>query len=207
MKSLAEAGFMAGVWVEVIVSTYSVNGVPHAAAMGCTTADGVSILLKPFKDTKTYNNLVNRRSLVVNVCRDPVVFYKAVFDQGLTFGEARRVNAPRVMEASAWVEAVVSELREFSGPRAEALCSVENVDLVVEKPRPYSRAEHALMEALIHFTRVRAFAGTERHNEAEALLDRIKYYEKLVQRVSSNEAHLSMIEKIVREASRLVDRA
>ncbi|MEM4352593.1 MAG: DUF447 family protein, partial [Candidatus Caldarchaeum sp.] len=165
------------------------------------------ILLKPFKDTKTYNNLVSRRSLVVNVCHDPVVFYKAVFDQGLTFGMARRVNAPRVLEASAWVEAVVSELKEFPGPRAEALCSVIDVDLVFEKPRPYSRAEHALMEALIHFTRVRAFAGTERHGEAEVLLERIKYYEDLVKRVSSNQFHLSMIEKIVGEASRLVERS
>lgn len=205
MKNLFEAGFEAGVWFETIVSTYCENKEPHAAAMGCMTHDGSTIILKPFINTNTYRNLVRHQSLVVNLCHDPAVFFKVVFEEPLSYEEAEKVNAPRLLEAYAWVEAVLSELIQNDGPRAEALCKVVLIYGQLERAKPYSRAEHVLMEALIHYTRIKAFAKTEKHDEAVALCERIKYYEGLLNRVSSKSSHLSMMRRIMSESRKLVE--
>ncbi len=53
---------------------------------------------------------------------------------------------------------------------------------------------------------MRAFVNTEKHSEALELFDRIKYYEKIVERVSAKPAHIKIIRNIIGEASKLVGR-
>ncbi len=143
--SLFEIGFEKGVLVEAIVSTYCPDNSPYAAAMGCQTKDGETLLLRPFTNTQTYKNLLSRKSLVVNITHDPELFYKVVFGEELGFEKSRKVDAPVVKDACAWIEATVLEMSMLYDGRAEVRCDVKHVEALPTKPRPYSRAEHALI--------------------------------------------------------------
>ncbi|MEM2236751.1 MAG: DUF447 family protein [Candidatus Caldarchaeum sp.] len=203
MTDLSEVGLQTGVWVEAVVSTYF-EKTPHAAAMGCLTPDGTSLVLKPFTDTQTFKNLLKTKSLVVNITHDPVLFYKVVFGEKIEFGAARFVDAPVVKEATAWIEALAVGFKPISMERVEVSCKVKNVEAKPVNPTPYSRAEHALIESLIHYTRVKVFKQTGRYEEVSKLVDKIRDYEKLVKRVSSNPLHLAVIDRIVAEVDKLV---
>jgi len=202
LTSLSDIGLQIGVLVESIVSTYS-GDTPHAAAMGCMTPDGFTLVIRPFTNTQTFRNLLDRRSLVVNITHDPSLFYRVVFGEPVEFEESRFVDAPVVKEAVAWVEAVSLESKPLSSERVEVLCQVKHVEARLARPLPYSRAEHALMESLIHYTRVKVFKQAGMQQEASKLVEKIKDYERLIRRVSTNPSHLAMVARVVEEIGKL----
>jgi len=52
--------------------------------------------------------------------------------------------------------------------------------------KPITRAEFAVLESLIHSTRVKVYKDLKIFDELENLLSLIEYYEKLIRRVAPN---------------------
>jgi len=197
LTSLVELGFMEGGIVEVVASTVDGYGRPNLAAMGASLKEGL-VALRPFKDTATYANLSSTGEAVLNLTDDPAIFAHAALKlrlQELELEPARAVKPPRVKGAYGFVEVVVESV-EDGGERAEVHCRPIVVEAQPMRPKAYCRAGPAIIEALIHASRLEAFT---RHGlDARKLLELIGGCRRLVHRVAPNTRYAELMEEVWR---------
>ncbi|BAJ51113.1 hypothetical protein CSUB_C1262 [Candidatus Caldarchaeum subterraneum] len=203
MKKVSELGFRTDSWYEVIVSTYLENGEPHFAAMGCGLIDDEHLIVKPYTNTETYRNLLSHRAAAVNVTNEPYHFYAAVFNKPLPHRRGEKVTAPLLDGAEAWIEAVVENISADTPDRATVTLTPITITSAQPVTRPYSRASHAIVEMLIHYTRVKVFAHSSEHSRAVSLAEKILDYSALVRRVTSNPVYLQICDEVVNELKKL----
>ena len=197
MTSLEELGFLKGCIYETIVSTYDSDGKPHAAPMGALTTDGEKIVLRPFKTTRTYQNIIRNHAAVMNITSDPILFYRSVFGGDLKFKESHMVNSPALEEADGWAELVLESGRDLSRDRSELTLNVVRVELVSKRSaKAYSRAVHAIIESVIHATRIPIFLGGEKNDEALRLVEKVRDYRNLVERVAPNTVYSKLMDDL-----------
>ncbi|MEM4297848.1 MAG: DUF447 family protein, partial [Nitrososphaerota archaeon] len=154
--------------------------------------------------TSTYKNLLSARCCTINITLDPFVYYNTVFKDGLPpdwFSKAEYVEAPRLKECDAWIEAKVKRVVQ-RGVRAKFLCGVVNITEIPIKPRAYSRAAFAIIESIIHTTRIQPFLSEGKVDEARELLSMIRHYSKVVRRVAPRSAYSRLMDDIMRRAGR-----
>lgn len=184
---------------EVIVSTYDASKQPNAAPMGISAREG-SLVVRPFTSTLTYKSLLRRGSGVANITQDAELFYHCVFKDNFPekklprdwFTEAEFVDAPRLKTVNSWIEFRVSEAT-VSESRGTFTCFPVHAVLGADQTRPYSRVAHALMESVIHTTRIRIFAKDDAL-KARELYSKVESYLALAKRVApqSKLTHLLM---------------
>jgi len=196
MNDLAKLGFPKNAIVETIVSTYSVEGAPNAAPMGVKTEDMRHIIIRPYISSLTYANLRSKRCAVVNLTSNPELYYRTTFKevnpQGRIplewFEKAEKVDAPKLRLAEAFIEISVIDIKMADSERAEVLCDAQLIKAPNLTPQAYCRATFAVIESIIHATRVKVFLGgdEEKRREARRLMGLIKHYHALVNRVAPN---------------------
>jgi len=165
---------------EVIASTSDLDGRPHAAPMGALFLSHDSFVMRSYGETTTLRNLRANRRGALNVVDDVEVFFNCVFrPHELSFKWSNGI--PLLRGARAWL---VFELEEVidRGQYYEMRCSVVDVKAVRPRPRPICRAEASLLEALIHYTRVKYYVATNRKAEAHELGKLIDHHLSIVER-------------------------
>jgi hypothetical protein len=203
---------------EVVVSTCDALGRPNAAPMGIQfVADerghgDKRILLRPFKSTTTYKNLSSRGEAVINVTSDPEVFFKTLVKHEGTkadtlkniFQLAKTVKPPRIRGSDAYIEVSVQSSGQPTsdeGERADVLCEIKLVE--VEKPaaKLYCRAPHALIETMIHASRVKELFSEGSVKEANQLLELMGRYRNLIHRVAPGSSYETMANDVIKAYS------
>jgi hypothetical protein len=190
-SELMKLGFAPRQIVEVIVSTYDENKTPDAAPMGVTSRGG-RLIIRPYTTTQTYLNLRGRRCGVVNLTGDPELFYRTAIKESNKGGQvpaewfigAETVDAPRLKGVEAYLEVSVVDQSPVASDRAEFVCEVVRLNVMGAHPKAYSRAAFALIESVIHATRVKEYLASGRVGDAEQLLSLIDHYRTLVERVA-----------------------
>lgn len=211
MAALTDLGFTAGTISEVILSTYNENKQPNAAPMGTTTQNGNTLIIKPFMTSQTYRNLQSQKCGVINLTCDVELFYRTAFKETTPQGElpaewfraAQTVNAPRLVQADATVEVAVQKIEPLDSQRAQATCKATFIDAPKVFPQAYCRAQFAVIEAIVHATRVKAFLnGTPAQKEhAAKLLQKIE----MCQDVVEHTAPKSRYAEVMADLMRLID--
>lgn len=204
-SDLAMLGFREGFTVETILSTFNEDNTPNAAPMGVVTS-GPQVVVKPFKTTITYKNLIRSRCAVINVTDDPFIFYRTVFKgprwgerSQLLFTRARKVDAPKLKDALAFLEVQAESVEEDSAPRARILFKVLSLTVNrLKKPEAHNRAAAALTESIIHATRIRAALRGEQGIDVARLIEMIEHYSKIVSQVAPNSEYEHLMRKIIR---------
>ena len=199
---------------EVIVSTCDTNGFPNSAPMGIQfLADEKNqhekgILIKPYKSTTTYANLTSRGEAVINVTSDPELFYKALVKHegsktsalSSVYQLAKTVKPPRIKGSDAYIEVSVLKLNESNSnemDRGYILCEIKLVEVDKPTAKLYCRAPHAMIEMMIHATRVKELTSGGSVGEAKQLLELMDRYRNLIRRVAPNSKYETMAEAIV----------
>jgi hypothetical protein len=201
MATLAMLGFKKGLIFEAIVTT-SCNAVPNAAPMGITTYDLKYITIRPFKTTQTYTNLVTNKRAIVNFTTDPKLFYKTAFkkrrmnDLPSTLFVEATIDVPRLRGADAYIEVSVLKVEENGLNRAKVTCKVERIEVINDNLRLYSRGLFAVMEGIIHTTRIEEFLSRGMEDEANRLVEKVKYYQSLIERVSPLSDYTTIMDKL-----------
>ena len=176
---------------ETIVSTYDSNRKPTAAPMGIMLLGNESFVIRPFKTTATYRNLLAARCGVVNITSSPEMFYRTTLKHeeprlkmpSRWFERGKSVEAPRVRSAEAHIEFTV-RYQEEDQFRARFTCKVQMIEARRIFPQAYSRARFALIECIIHATRIEPYLSDGRVAEAERLTHLVEYYRDLTNRVA-----------------------
>jgi hypothetical protein len=209
MVDLEKFGFRKGMIFEAVVSTYSHEGRPNAAPMGITSEDLKHVIMRPFKRTQTYENMNSRKCAVVNFIADPTTVYQTAFKDEATvrnavnnfFEKATVVEAPRLKEIDAFLEVAVVEAKD-EGKRGMIVGRVVHGDIGPSRFRPYCRGGFAVIEAVIHATRIREFLASGRDGEAGRLIELVEYYRGLIERVAPNSVYVTTVDDIMARIDR-----
>ena len=206
--NLEKIGFLKNTIVESIVSTFDNSRKPHAAPMGAHRYDERHILLKPFKTSQTYSNLSKWKSGVVNITSDPIMFYLSTFKNANPLGsileewfeKAESVDAPKLSIADAYLEFNANEINS-DYDEATFLCEIMKLDVSKQSvPHAFCRATPAIIESLIHATRVEVYLKSGETEKAEERIRLINHYAEVIEKVAPNKYSL-----IIHDIQRRID--
>jgi len=211
MSSLTEVGLTGESPAEVILTTFSPSGRPHASVMGVRARGKSEVTLKVFTDTETFQNLRRSKAAVINIVRNAKLLSSIAlkdllgFDEGtLKFKKSDRVNAPRLEGAEAWVEVEVKGMRKKkisdevgSSEVANVIMGVKNVEILNPSVHPFRRSELFAIEAAVLATRIEEALKKGRRETAERLFLELEEYGKKCQRIAPRTGELNMIMKII----------
>jgi hypothetical protein len=195
MVKLADLGFCKGVIYETILSTYNQNGSPNAAPMGVTMQSEQQVALNIFNSSSTLKNLQANKSAVINLTSNIDAIYKSAFKEANInaelpqewFESAETVNAPKLKFADATIEIAIDRLTPIDSQKTKATCSVKQIKAAKTYPQTYCRAMPAVVEAIIHATRVKALINDDQEQEHVAkLLELIQNCNDVINRAAPN---------------------
>jgi len=138
---------------EVIVTTQSEQGEPHAAPMGVMEQDG-QVIIQPFKPSATYNNLKRDPYCTVNFTDDVRVF------AGALTGHRDWPVQPCEVIKGCYLEQALSHIElervafDDSDPRAKFTGKIIR-DVTHAPFRGFNRAQSAVIEAAVLTSRLK----------------------------------------------------
>lgn len=201
MVKLADLGFCSDVIFETIVSTFNQDRSPNAAPMGIIMLNEQQVALNIFNSSITLRNLKATKSAVINLTSDIDVFYKTALKEANPNGElprewfdkAQTVNAPKLVSAEATIEITLDNTTLIDPQKTQAVCSIKQINASKTYPQTYCRAMPAVMEAIIHATRIKALINNPQEQECTAkLTGLIENCQDIVNRSAPN-SHYSEI--------------
>jgi hypothetical protein len=207
MLELSDLGFLKGVIVETIVSTYNTDEEPNAAPMGVTMMDEQHLAINLFNSSTTCTNIRSNKCAVVNLTGNIEVFYKTAFKEAnpdgvLTqewFEKAKAVNAPKLRLAEATIDVSVTNLVALRNEKTRAEFIVELVQAAQGYPQVYCRAFGETVEAIIHATRVKALVNeVKEQKRVSELLKKISYCNDVVNRVAPNSSYSTVMDDLIK---------
>jgi hypothetical protein len=177
MVKLTDLGFSKGVIFETVLSTYNDKGEPNAAPMGVIMKNERCVLIRVYNSSLTYQNLLSKKSAVVNVTSDVELFFKSAFKDAnpggktppIWFVKAETVDAPKLSMSEATIEISVEKMTPIDAEKTEAVCNVELIRAMRVFPKAYCRAFSATVEALIHATRIHFFLKGDKKQSEQAM--------------------------------------
>lgn len=166
--------------VESIVITQDQSGLPNFAPMG-VTFDREPILLRPYKETTTYVNLVATGQAVINLTDNVLLFAEGAVGQAqFPAFPAEQVEGLVLKDACMYYECTVRDLHE-EGERARFVCAVVKKG-VLREFIGFNRAQNAVIEAAILATRVR-FLGRDH------ILGELRRLQEIVHKTGGEQEH------------------
>jgi uncharacterized protein len=153
--------------VETVTTTINADGTVNCAAMGVEWGDE-TIVIKPYRATRTLRNLKARGAAVVNLTDDILLFAQAALDDPHPpTRPATSVQGAVLADACSWREVAVDSI-DATGPRARVTTRVVGRGTGREFVG-FNRACHAVLEASILASRVRRLPAEEIRAELERL--------------------------------------
>lgn len=141
--------------IESIVSTLDQENRVNFAPMGVLWGEE-TLVIKPYKDTTTYRNLVSTGQAVVNITDNVLIFVKsALSDVPLAHFPAPHVRGVVLEEACYYYEVVVEKINAVP-ERAEVLCQVVGQGRLRDF-LGFNRGKNAVLEAAILATRLHLY--------------------------------------------------
>lgn len=200
--SLKELGFHKNLIIEVLLSVFETDGSPHIAPLGTSLYDNNTVIVKPFAHTKVYKILKTQREATLNVTSDPLLFFKSVFNKFCPedFEDAKRIHAPNLIHADGHIETKV--VRIVPGARPIFFLKVVDISVKRRLPRAYCRAHSAIVESLIHLSRIGVYKESRQPDKVKEAINLIEHYKSTIGRVAPNTIYEECIMKIHREALR-----
>ena len=209
MVKLTDLGFSRGVIFETVLSTYNDKGEPNAAPMGVIMKNERCVLTRVYNSSLTYQNLLSKKSAVVNVTSDVEVFFRSGAKDAnpgektprTWFVKAETVDAPKLSMAEATIEISVKTMTPIDAERTEAVCNVELIRARKIFPKVYCRAFSATVEALIYATRINCFLnGDEKQREqAKRLMKAFASCRDIVDRVAPESRYAEIMAQLEKQ--------
>ncbi len=180
--------------IEVLLTTIDAAGSPNTAPMGVDRAGSSEIILRIYRGTKTFKNIVlGNRWLVLTLSMDAMDYYDSLF--GVMSYETVPgwpIQSPITRCRYPILLARVSSVDD-GDPSTVMAEVIDHTDLPSLRNcrQAYSRANAALIEALIYYTKVEALANISSSEALCKLYDRLKENALLAVRLGSEQLRLA----------------
>jgi hypothetical protein len=165
MATLTDLGFCQDVVFESIICTFNPNGHPNVAPMGVNVDGEQKVVLTIYNSAKTLGNLQHTRAATLNLTDNIDVYYMSALKNGELladlFEKSSLVNAPKLKTCDATIALSVESFNSIDMLKTKVTCNVEHIEALKKYPQIYCRAKAAVLEAIIHTTRVKALVNVE----------------------------------------------
>jgi hypothetical protein len=208
MIKIEDLGFAKGVICETIVSTYSKHGIPNFAPMGVIKLDQKKIMIKIYKTSNTYKNLLTNCCAVVNLCSDPSMFYMSAIKEVKIenkkfldlFEKGDLVNAPKLKSADATLEVVVVEFTEENLEKVKIVFEVKSIKGKRCFPKVHCRAFSATIESIILATRIRFYLVGDQlqKKQANKMIEKVMWLKEIVKRTTPKSKQADIMSDLIR---------
>lgn len=169
--------------IETIVTTMNEGGEANFAPMGVTIGE-VEILIRPYKESATYRNLLATGAAVINLTDNALLFAEgAVSSPQFPAFPADKVRGLILKDACSYYECSVMQA-DTVHERANFHCRVVKKGVLREFVG-FNRAKNAILEAAILATRVR-FLGVEQ------ILQEYRRFSEIVKKTGGEQEALAM---------------
>jgi hypothetical protein len=198
MVTLADLGFCQGIICETILCTFNFDGRPNAAPMGILVRGRQKVSLIVCNSAVTLKNLQSTKAATLNLTDDVDFYYKSALKDGALptglFEKSSVVNAPKLKAAIATVFVSIEGFEPIDAIRTKVIGNVEQVEALKGYPQVYCRAMPAVLEAIIHATRVKALVNVETEQaHVVALCSLIQNCADIVNRVAPNSHYTELM--------------
>ena len=182
---------------EVIITTIDNNGKSNAAPFGLRVLEDNEVFLRIFEGGTTIKNIKEKEEFVVNITTDPLMFTLAttntIPDEYLTRISNKTENNDELVyltDADAYFICKVKNLKEAlreddikSSDVNYIKSEVIEINIKNKCVKPMNRAIHALIEALVNYSRINIVDEDTR----EYFLERFLESERIIKRVGNEE--------------------
>ncbi len=170
---------------EAIVVTLDDHGKPNPAPMGIDLEDNY-LVVRPYKTSRTYRNILRNVEASVNITNDSIVFFKALyFKHELKFRPARKLRVPVIDDfIDLYVEGKVDRIVD-EGNRASFYLNVLDVYEGKGSRLGYSRANSALVDILIYASKIEALSGLIDCSSLKSMYEKISDLSLLIRRLGN----------------------
>jgi len=198
MVALADLGFKKDAIYEVIVCTYNQNGFSNAAPIGVVMQNLQQLTFVVYNSAATLKNLQVCTSATLNFTDDvDVFFHTALKDAALPvewFEKSDKVNAPQLKPANAIIAVTIQDFIPLDAKRTKVTCEVNSISALKIYPKAYCRAVSAVLESIIHATRIKALCNDENEQAHVAkLVNLIKICNEIVNRSAPNSHYTELM--------------
>lgn len=211
MSLLAEMGLTEGSPAEIVLTTFSFKGRPHASAMGVKARGRSKVVLAVFTNTKTFQNLLRSKAAVINIVKDVEFLVSLALkdllgfnETALKFKKSEHVNAPKLEEADAYVEIETEKVEKAkisdevgSSEVAYITARIKNIEVLNPSVHPFKRSELFIIESAVLATRIREALKNNRKEAAERLFLELNKYRDKCRRIAPNSRELNLITRII----------
>lgn len=174
MVSLVDLGFSKNMIYETIVCTYNQDGTPNAAPIGAVMQTPNQISLTIYNSASTLKNLQTQKTATLNLTDNIDFFFQtALKDTPLPiewFEKSTTVNAPQLKLANATIALNIHTFVDVDNQKTQVTGDVLQVRALKIYPQSYCRAKSAVLEAIIHATRIKALSNNEKEQAHVAKL-------------------------------------
>ena len=180
---------------EVIITTIDKDGNSNAAPFGLRVLDENEVFLRIFEGGNTIKNIKDKKEFIVNITNDPLMFTLATTNTIPDDYLSRISNKTKsngelayLTDADAYfickVKSLKTSLREDDIKSSDVnFIKSEVVELNIKNKcvKPLNRAIHALIEALVNYSRINIVdEDTQKY-----FLERFKESERIIKRVGN----------------------
>ena len=180
---------------EVIITTIDKDGNSNAAPFGLRVLDKNEVFLRIFEGGNTIKNIKDKKEFIVNITNDPLMFTLATTNTIPDDYLSRISNKTKsngelayLTDADAYficeVKSLKTSLREDDIKSSDVnFIKSEVVELNIKNKcvKPLNRAIHALIEALVNYSRINIVdEDTQKY-----FLERFKESERIIKRVGN----------------------
>jgi hypothetical protein len=187
---------------ETIFTTYNNDFTSNAAPMGISTPDMKKLVSNIYSSSQTYRNILEKKCAVINITNDVLFFYQTSIDKKSLEGEtkifkkSKNIAAPILISASAYIEATVDNIQKIDENRFKIIFNIKNAEIVDPCASPICRAPNLILESIIHTTRIETYKREGETKRAEQLIDQVKNYRELINRIAAGTKYEALMEKI-----------
>ncbi|MHA1156291.1 MAG: DUF447 domain-containing protein [Candidatus Heimdallarchaeota archaeon] len=189
-----------GVVYETIITTTDKKNKPNGAPMGILQDKDDYIIIRPYVQSDTFQNLWGSELAIINFTEDPKLFtYCTLFQDELPEDAFTHYKDDNGFVLSACknnylVVKIVEKKNEKDTERAYFKCQILESNFQLQTNSPFTRAFSLLIEILIHSSRLVFYSNSQ--NKPIELMDGLR---KLIQE------HTKVIKRVVPEDSVYLD--
>lgn len=194
-----------GVVYETIITTTDEKNKPNGAPMGIILDKDNYIIIRPYVQSDTFQNLWDNELAIINFTEDPKLFtYCTLFQDELpkdAFTHSKNNNGfvLSVCKNNYLVVKILEKKKENNTERAYFKCQIVESNFQLQTYNPFTRAFSLLIEILIHSSRLEFYSNSQ--NKPIELIDSlgkiIQEHTKVIKRVvPEGSIYLDLLEKI-----------
>jgi hypothetical protein len=148
-------GFDYGSTIEIILTTRNHDGTVNAAPMGVMRNPKDQIIIKPYRSSNTFTNMLENKEACINTTQDSEIFFITTFkDENL--GSFPTKQGELILEGSdASIRLKIIHIESLNENRPEFTGEIQQVITKKRIPTSFNRGKNNAIEAIIHASHIR----------------------------------------------------